>query len=83
VFGKDRADRQAARERAALGPAGEYLLACLADDQRRIDEAVSRADAFALNAALLSITQAAVTALARERGARPDEVIASLTADLS
>jgi hypothetical protein len=83
VFGQGRADRQGARERAALDTAGEYLLACLADDQRRLDEAVSRVDAFALNAALLSIAQGAVSALARERGARREEVIASLIAALS
>lgn len=83
MFGQNRADRRAARERAALGTAGEYVLACLADDQRRIEEAVSRLDPFALNAALLSISQGAVAALARERGASPDAVIASLIADLS
>jgi hypothetical protein len=83
VSGQGKADRQAARERAALGTAGEYLLACLSDDQRGIDEAVSRVDGFALNAALLSITQGAVAALAEERGASPGEVVASLIADLS
>jgi hypothetical protein len=83
VVGQGRADRQGARDRAAVDAAGEYLLACLADDQRRIDEAVSRVDPFALNAALLSIAQGAVSALASERGVSPDEVIASLIAELS
>jgi hypothetical protein len=83
VFGQGRADRQGARERAALDTAGEFLLACLADDRRRLDEVLSRGDVFALNTALLSIAQGAVSALARERGAGPDEVITSLIADLS
>jgi hypothetical protein len=83
VSGQGRADRQGARERAALDTAGEFLLAAQADDQRRLDEALSRGDVFALNAALLSIAQGAVSALARERGVRPDEVIMSLIADLS
>jgi hypothetical protein len=42
VFGKNKAERVAARERETVTWAAEYVLACILDDERRIDDAVMK-----------------------------------------
>jgi hypothetical protein len=81
VFGKRRAEREAAREQEAMEAAGEYLVAGIADDGPGIEDAVSRVDTFMLQAAVVDIAQRAVSALAQERGVGVGEVIASLISD--
>ncbi|MFD0746740.1 hypothetical protein ACFQ1L_36440 [Phytohabitans flavus] len=78
VLGRRRAERQAARERQAMEAAGEYLLAGIAGEQARVDDAVSRVDTFLLQAAVVDIAQRAVCLLAQERGVTVDEVVTSL-----
>ncbi|GAA4174442.1 hypothetical protein GCM10022251_73910 [Phytohabitans flavus] len=78
MLGRRRAERQAARERQAMEAAGEYLLAGIAGEQARVDDAVSRVDTFLLQAAVVDIAQRAVCLLAQERGVTVDEVVTSL-----
>lgn len=79
VFSRQRrAERHRSREHEAFGAAGEYLLAGMADDQKRIDDVVTAADIDLLQAAVVQLAQLAVAALARDRHEAPREVVQSL-----
>ena len=78
VFSRRRTQRQRTRERQALEAAGEYLLAGIAGDQKRVDAAVTAVDTFLLQAAVVQLAQQAIAAVARERDLAPEEVVRSL-----
>ena len=80
MFGKDKAPRQAARERGALEAAAECLAAGIVGDQSRADKAIMMVDPMALQYRVVGLAQRAVVALAKEHGSDPEAVLQRLLA---
>ncbi|MEU3458975.1 hypothetical protein ABZ721_03340 [Streptomyces sp. NPDC006733] len=69
---------RASREHNLFDAAATYVVACIADDQDRIDDAVGRVAPDALMFGVNELAQRAVLTLAREHGTEPEAMARTL-----